>query len=156
MHQAGIFAAAALHALESVAPKLQWDHANARAISQSKNSNVPVMAYENCSLTFFFVWVLNLEKMFRLLFCLVNIFHSRRRLNILIPKWSLSFAFRIKSYHRFYVFSFIFYYIYMVIVNKVNLKIKRLQTNSFLVIPILSYFLRVCFCVDKEILYLCR
>lgn len=36
MHQAGIFAAAALYALKNVAPKLHWDHANARAIAQGK------------------------------------------------------------------------------------------------------------------------
>ncbi|KAB7497158.1 putative low-specificity L-threonine aldolase 1 [Armadillidium nasatum] len=33
MHQAGVFAAAGIYALEKVAPKLYWDHTNARAIA---------------------------------------------------------------------------------------------------------------------------
>ena len=34
LHQAGMFAAAGLYALEHVAPRLAWDHTHARAIAQ--------------------------------------------------------------------------------------------------------------------------
>ena len=34
MHQAGMFAAAGIYALKHIAPKLSWDHKQARAIAQ--------------------------------------------------------------------------------------------------------------------------